>query len=49
MLIIGSIGLLLGMVLVHYSLTEFKDRIENSRNLLQIIPKEIKRKQEKEI
>jgi hypothetical protein len=49
MLIIGSLGLLAGLVLVHYSLREFKDRIVNSRNLLQIIPKEIKKKQEKEI
>jgi hypothetical protein len=49
MVIVGSLGLLLGMVLTHYSLREFKDRIENSRNLLQIIPKEIKRKQEKGI
>lgn len=49
MLIIGSIGLLFGMILVHYSLREFKNRIENSQNLLKIIPKEIKKKQEKDI
>ena len=49
MLIIGSIGLLFGMVLMHYSLRQFKNRIENSQNLLKIIPKEIKKKQEKDI
>ena len=49
MLIVGSIGLLFGMFLIHYSLREFKNRIENSQNLLKIIPKEIKKKQEKDI
>jgi hypothetical protein len=49
MVVIGSLGLLIGMILIHYSLREFKNRIENSRNLLQIIPKEIKKKQENEI
>lgn len=49
MVIVGSACLLLGLIIGHVSLREFKARIENSRSLLQIIPKEIKRKQEKEI
>jgi hypothetical protein len=49
MVVVGSACLLLGLIIGHVSLREFKARIENSRSLLQIIPKEIKRKQEKEI
>ena len=48
-LIAGSFALLLGLFLEYYSLKQFKNRIEDSKSLLKIIPEEIKEKHKEDM
>lgn len=38
--------MLIGLVISHFTLKKFKNRIEDSRNLLRIIPNDVKKKHE---
>lgn len=42
MIAVGSLAVFLGLVLNYFSLKEFRNRIEDSKSLLKIIPLEIR-------
>ena len=48
-MILGMVILAIGLVMGHCSLQVFKNRIEDSNNLLKIIPKHIRQKNKEEI
>lgn len=48
-IIIGTVGLAIGLLLSYLSLKELKNRIEDSKALLKIIPQDIKDKHAREL